>query len=292
MCPGQVSVMLTIVIFLMFTIYQVNATKTKKRIELQQYYQLPENEMPLFTTRLERLTNDEVKELGNEIERSNKNKVTIIGAVHGNEPVGYYALTDMIEKDEFRQYYNDMDFFIFSDPNHHGRVNNIRNSPWGDINRLWPKEYGPMEGLAHPVNVMLPYIDKVDLLIDVHEAVGYNRCQKSLGNTIYISDSSKKEILQPIIDELNIKLKNEWNHIPEDDSLTKCDQWDIITKLPATLNTTGTLDEYIVAIPEEFRPFYVLIEIPGQNNVQNLDKRMRTAKFLIHNIISKLDKLL
>jgi hypothetical protein len=281
MCPGRAGIIIIIGLFLVFLVHTATATK---KLELQKHYEL--KQIPVFTNRIERLSVQEMTDLDTEIEASDKYKVTLIGAVHGNEPVGYYALTEMIENNELVKYYDKTDFYIFTDPNEHGRKNNKRNSPWGDLNRLWPKEYGPMDGLAYPVKVMMPFIHKVDLVVDIHEAFGYNRCQKSLGNTMYISDPSKKAILQPIIDELNNKLRNEWDH-----GAAPCDQWDILTELPKTLNTLGTLDEYVAAIPKERRPFYILLEVPGQKDVQELDKRMRTTKFLLHNIISTLTNL-
>lgn len=272
MCPGKIgiiSIILIFLIFLIFTIHVASDTKNTLLLIHQNYY--INKQIPIYSNRIESLSNND-----------EKYKVTIIGSVHGNEPVGYHALTDMINKEEFTQYYDNADFYIFAEPNEYGIKNNTRNSLWGDINRSWPKEYGPLEEygkLIYPVKTMMPYINNVDLVIDIHEAVGYHRCQKSLGNTMYISDSSKKYLLQPIIDELNNKLKIE-NKI--------CDQWDIITELPPTLNNTGTLDEYINCIPNVNRPFYILIEIPGQNNIQPLEKRIKTAKFLIHNILSNL----
>jgi hypothetical protein len=208
----------------------------------------------------------------------NARRVTIIGSVHGNEPVGYYALSDMLDNNELNQYCNRTKFVIINDPNEHGRKHNKRNSLWGDINRKWPTTYESVGQLIYPVRTMLPYVNTSDVVIDIHEAKGYNRCQKSLGNTIYISDATKKPMFQLIIDELNKKLKNEWSN-----NNNNCDQWDIITKLP---RASGSLDEYVNIMPKDVRPCYVLIEVPGQNNIQNLARRIRTTKFLIHRILN------
>lgn len=263
MYPSKAGIIIIICLFLGFLIMSANANKNQ---ELRRYYE--DRHIHVISNRVERLTN--------------KYRVTLIGSVHGNEPAGHYALTDMSENNEFDQYDDNVDFFIFADPNEHGRKHNKRNSVWGDINRLWPKEYSLNNtDLVYPVQTMLPYINGMDVVVDIHEAVGYNRCQKSLGNTIYISDPDKKDIMQPIIDELNATLKNApgYNH---------CDQWDILTSLPSTI---GALDEYVRVIPKDIRPLYILIEVPGQNNVQALEKRIRTIKFLIHNILLVLNNL-
>jgi hypothetical protein len=237
--------------------------RNKRKVEIKQYY---EYRIPMITNRIERLSNPD------------KKRMTIIGSVHGNEPVGYHALTEMLKNNEFDQYDNKLDFTIFPDSNEHGRLNNERNSLWGDINRSWPTTYdNPITSLIPPVKLMTPHIHNVDVVIDIHEAVGFSRCTHTLGNTLFISDPTKKDILQPIIDELNERTKDD-----------KCDQWDIITCLP---RVNGALDEYVAIIPEENRPLYILIEIPGQNDFQPLSKRIVTAKFLVHNIILTMDNL-
>jgi hypothetical protein len=209
--------------------------------------------------------------------------ITIIGSMHGNEPAGHYAINSIVHNNELEKYSNIVNFYLFNDPNEYGRLDNTRNSLWGDLNRLWPHKYNKNvnnENCVYPIRVLLPYVQKADLVIDIHEAVGFNRCERSLGNTIYINKPEVYGLMQGIIDERNALNKNA--------NMDDCNRWDLKTKLPDNSTKLGVpIDQYISTIPNENRTTYILIEIPGQKDVQPLEERVELAKYFIHKIMEK-----
>jgi hypothetical protein len=215
------------------------------------------------------------------IEDTHVPNITIIGSMHGNEPAGHFAINSIIQNNELEKYSNIINFYLFNDPNEYGRLNNTRNSLWGDLNRLWPHKYNKdtnNNNYVYPIRVLLPYVQKADLVIDIHEAVGFNRCERSLGNTIYINKPSVYGLMQGIIDDRNVLNKNA--------NMDDCNRWDLKTKLPNNGTKLGVpIDQYISTIPDEDRTTYILIEIPGQNNVQPLEERVGLAKYFIHKIM-------
>ena len=103
--------------------------------------------------------------------------------------------------------------------------------------------------------------------------------KKDTENSIY-------DIMQKIIDE-----RNELNK--KEETTNVCNYWDLLKELPDNMTEVGgPIDQFIATIPEEIRPTYILIEIPGQNNIQPIRERVELAKFFIHRILENYEKFI
>lgn len=274
MCEILIGINIILLLFIIVIICRINRNKIRAI-----YIQKPIRVYSNSNSNFESEGNDKF------MDKNGKPNVMLLGSIHGNEPAGHHALNSMIKDNEFDKRRDNSNFYVIANPNEYGIKNNKRNSPWGDLNRSFPREYGPLfdNGLntgsdtEHPIKIILPYINNANFIIDVHEAYGYYGCNnRSLGNTIYISDDKYKDEMQKIVNKLNDKLNYK----------VKCKKWTILTELPETNANTGiTLDEYIKIIPEDKRPLYILIEVAGQRDIQPLEKRVKITKFLINEFL-------
>ena len=179
--------------------------------------------------------------------------VTILAGTHGNEPAPSLFLEQIVRnRDAFPR---DSQFVIVPHVNPWACRFGVR-SLWSDINRSWPS--------GHRINRRLQsLIDRSDLVIDFHEAWGFNTCQpQSLGQTIYSNHTSRR--VTRAVDALN-------------QHYSGCMQWRELDTLP---HEDGTLDNYCTArrIP------YVLVELAGQRDIVPRETRYAEMQILLREL--------
>lgn len=180
-------------------------------------------------------------------------KIGFLGGVHGNEPAGYYALVRLAEQLKTKNL--DCCVKIILLPNSSGIILNSRRGMLYDINRSFQKT---KMGLLIQPKKIADFLSDCDIILDIHEAWSWNKIDnKSVGATLMPSNSAMEKISQEIIKELNKTIIDEnkkYGLSPK----KACD-------IPRTLSCFFKDKNYI------------LMEIPGQNNIQPLEVRINHA---------------
>lgn len=180
-------------------------------------------------------------------------KIGFLGGVHGNEPAGYYALVRLVEKLKTRNV--DCCVKIILLPNSTGIILNTRRGMLYDINRSFKKT--KMNLLIQPKKIV-DFLSDCDIILDIHEAWSWNKIDnRSVGATLMPSNPAMEKISQELIRELNKTITDE-NKKYGISPKKACD-------IPGTLSCFFKEKNYI------------LMEIPGQNNIQPLELRINQA---------------
>ena len=204
--------------------------------------------------------------------------ITIIGTTHGNEPVGYHAIKELINR------LNTKDIILKKGKlilipivNYCGFRLNTRNSIlYGDINRMYKKNTTSIIN-----KTILKYAEQSDFLLDFHEGWGYHGNSNSIGSTITPSLTyDSKQIALIMKDMVNRTITSDMKKfiIRTDDSELLKNKQDYMKKT----NMSGTLSTYM----ENSKKNYILIEITGQNSIQPLELRIAQGSIFIESILS------
>jgi len=204
--------------------------------------------------------------------------ITIIGTTHGNEPVGYHAIKELINR------LNTKDIILKKGKiilipivNYCGFRLNTRNSIlYGDINRMYKKNTTSIIN-----KTILKYAEQSDFLLDFHEGWGYHGNSSSIGSTITPSLTyDSKQIALIMKDMVNRTITSDMKKfiIRTDDSELLKNKQDYMIKT----NMSGTLSTYM----ENNKKNYILIEITGQNSIQPLELRIAQGSIFIESVLS------
>jgi hypothetical protein len=181
----------------------------------------------------------------------------IIGATHGNEPAGFFALQKYIDNPpEIKS----GKITIIPSVNSCGLAINKRHNPIGDydINR----NYSSDTFLNKQIEKM---IKEADWVIDLHEGWGFHRLNnQSIGSGVYPGYSKEADKLADIlVDKVNETINEDYKKF-------------ITFNLPIV---KGSLRDYCK------NKNYILIETSGIGNVQPLPLRVSQQTLFIENII-------
>ena len=204
--------------------------------------------------------------------------ITIIGTTHGNEPVGYYAIKELINQ------LNNKDLILLKGKlilvpivNYCGFRMNTRDSIlYHDINRMYKSNTKSIIN-----KTILKYAHQSDFLLDFHEGWGYHGNSSSIGSTISPSCTSDSNQLAIIMkDMVNNTITNNIKKfiIRTDNSELLKDSVNYLKKT----NTKGTLSTYM----NNCKKNYILIEITGQDSIQPLELRMNQGNIFINSVLS------
>ena len=193
--------------------------------------------------------------------------ILILGATHGNEPVGYYAIKeymDMLNKQDIILKKGKI-IFVPS-VNYCGLKYNTRENPaYGDINRL----YNINKDMNVINKLIIKLVKESDFIIDFHEGYSFNKLNKtSLGSTITPVDSSvSNDVAKLVVSNLNANISEDYKKfdIIKDDEIKY------------------TLRDYI---SNNEKKDYILVEITGQNDIQPLELRKNQALVIISSVLS------
>lgn len=198
----------------------------------------------------------------------------ILGSVHGNEPAGThscYKLIEFIKQKKLK--IKSGSITILPLPNPVGFYLNSRyqfkldNS---DINRNFISN-----GKDRISKIILTYVNKSNFVIDLHEGWGFHKLQNSLGSTITNTNSKQaKTVAKKMVSSINKKIKHR-----------KCKFTRLIKHIDFKhCNPKGSLGCYC----QKNKINYILIEISGQNDIQNLKTRVKQDIILLCTAISTL----
>jgi len=189
--------------------------------------------------------------------------ILIIGATHGNEPSGYFAIKEYINKLNSQELILKRGKIIFIPAvNYCGlQLNNRYHNTVGDINRLYDISN------KNIINkLIIDFVDTSDFIVDFHEGYDYaNISSNSLGSTITPSENKLSEIVaNKVIENINKNIDIELKKF----------------KMNKNKNILGSLRHYSINLN------YILVETTGQNDVQPLKIRVDQCIDVINTVLN------
>jgi len=216
--------------------------------------------------------------------------ILFIGGVHGNEKSGAIYLKEYIKNVSITS----GKLTVIHTANKCGFKNNTRLVPSintyknRDINRNFPKT---LDDTARDPNSkkILEYVNDADFILDFHEGYDFHKINKSsVGSTLTSSGGCNlsENVAKYIIKILNQNINpNNKEGIPAKDR-----EWTHISSNPKSPNyisnfeIKGTLDYYCLIKNIN----YILVEITGQNNKQEMDVRLNQIDIIINSFFNYL----
>lgn len=207
--------------------------------------------------------------------------VLIVGSVHGNEPAGSLgskAISNLLNSGKLKIKRGNL--ILVTEANPCGLKLGVRGVPHRilsstyDINRNFRKadNLAYKEGGNCPISKQIASLAKEsDLVLDLHEAWGWYKENKgSMGSGIFYRYPGSKQIAETIKEEINKTIK---------DDIKKF----IATENWSQINTALEASPFV-----EDKP-YILIEVSGQNNIQDINVRKNQMEIAIITLLKKLE---
>ena len=218
--------------------------------------------------------------------------ILFLGGVHGNEKSGAVYLQKFAKDlQEGKINVDSGKIVVIHTANKCGFNNNSRYVPgleYDDINRNFPKTKD--DKCRGPISTtILKEVEKADIVFDFHEGYDFHKINKnSVGSTLTSSGGCKlsEDIAKHIIKILNQNI----NPINKEDIPVEDREWTHISsnpKSPAYISgfeIKGTLDYYCLIKNKN----YILVEITGQNNKQEMDVRLDQIDIIINSFFNYL----
>lgn len=211
--------------------------------------------------------------------------ILLLGGVHGNEKCGAVYL-QKFSKDlqEGKINVDSGKIVVIHTANKCGFNNNSRYVPgleYDDINRNFPKEKNSKECRGPISTTILKEVDKADIVFDFHEGYDYHKLNKrSIGSTLTtVGCKISNDLSEYIVKQLN-------NNIPEEHR-----KFTVISSDPKSakylkhFEIKGTLDYYCYLHDKN----YILVEITGQENKQEMDVRLNQIDIIINSLFTFID---
>jgi predicted deacylase len=193
-------------------------------------------------------------------------KIGLIGGVHGNEPAGAVALSEIISGKWALPAIGE--YIIIPEANKCGLLSSSRYQNTftnRDLNRNF-SESGPLDYNAQTV---LSAFSDCDYIIDIHEGYAFHKqTPESVGSTL-TSTPGMRIITDNAVNTINKNINENWRKF---------------TSLQENCDIKGTLS--CLALHNNRN--YVLIEVTGQNDIQPITLRVNQIKFLINNMLHQI----
>jgi len=191
--------------------------------------------------------------------------ILIIGATHGNEPSGYFAIKEYMAKLNSQELFLKRGKIIFIPTvNYCGlQLNNRNHNTVGDINRLYDITN------KNIINKLIAgFTNNTDFIIDFHEGYDYaNNSNNSLGSTITPSETILSELVSnKVVENINKDITIDYKKF----------------KINKEKNINGSLRDYAVKLKLN----YLLVETTGQNNIQPLEIRVNQCINVMNTVIN------
>ena len=219
----------------------------------------------------------------------NNKTILILGGIHGDEPAGSRAILQLM--DDINTNINIKNIklnnrlILIPYVNYCALQINKRSVPLiGDLNRKFPSTENYNENKLHPIiKQILKFTKEADFIIDFHEGWGYYKENNgSIGSTISPTNTIiSNQVTDLVYNNLN-------NNITEDNKkfTILTDDKNLIQnnteKYGKNVDIKKTLRYYANIINKN----YVLIETTGQNNIQELDIRIKQDRIVIDTILN------
>jgi predicted deacylase len=200
--------------------------------------------------------------------------IGLIGGVHGNEPAGSVALTNFL-KTKIKPIKGKI--IVIPEANHCGLQMSTRVQPFPDsknkedINRNYTKK----GGTDIKTKKILKALKECDLVIDFHEAWGYWKTTPySVGSTLIPTTTQlSTSLAEKAVSRLN-------KNITDNDK-----KFETLTQKSCTINTT------MGCHMEKNKRNYILVEVTGQEDIQQLETRVSQNNTVIYSILSDLEMI-
>ena len=212
--------------------------------------------------------------------------ILILGGIHGNEPSGSKAILQLMNDININKVKINNNRIIFVPyVNYCALQLNTRQVPFiGDLNRKFPITTNYNENDLHPIiKKILILIKQSDFIIDFHEGWGFFKDNTgSIGSTITPTNTIiSNEVAEKVYDNLNntiIDTNKKFTILIDNDDKIKnnSDKYSKNKDIKHTLRYFADLK----------KNNYILIEISGQKNIQDLDIRTSQARIVIDTVLN------
>ena len=208
-----------------------------------------------------------------------------LGGVHGNEQSGAVYLQKFAK--DLQEGNINLDsgkIIIIHTANKCGFERNSRYVPgveYDDINRNFPKEKNSKKCRGPISTTILTEVEKADIVFDFHEGYDYHKLnKKSIGSTLTtVGCKISNDLSEYIVKNLNINIPEEHRKFSVISSNPDSD------KYYTHFEIKGTLDYYCFINDKN----YILVEITGQENKQEMSVRLNQIDIIINSIFSFID---
>lgn len=218
--------------------------------------------------------------------------ILIIGATHGNEPAGYFAINNLIKDLNNKQIIlKNGKLILIPAVNYCALKLGIRFIPFiGDLNRKYPSDLNDNKSCCPITQEIINLANEADFVLDFHEGWGFNRLnKKSMGSTISPTNTQKSfDISKILLNSVNTTIDDnnkKFMILANKDLIlaNKSDKSDKSANIDYSdsINIKGTLRYYQQILNKD----YILIETTGQNNIQPLDVRIKQNNIFIYKIL-------
>jgi len=206
--------------------------------------------------------------------------ILILGATHGNEPAGYYAIKSYMNKLNSQKITLKKGKIIFVPAvNYCGLKLNTRKVPiLGDINRFYN-----YNGNHNQINsLIVKLVNKSDFIIDLHEGSYFNKLdKKSVGSTITPLNTSISNDVAKYV-KLNLN-KNITQNYKKFDIMTPNIKDHSLRHYVSNYNNHNKYNNITK------KKNYILVEVTGKFNAQPLEIRKKQGLVVISSVVSYFD---
>ncbi len=201
--------------------------------------------------------------------------IGFIGGVHGNERSGSVELLDMVRNGYFEKNLKSGSVKVIPEANRCGLFQRIRYSGVfginGDLNRKFGNDVD--NGLALYI---IRFFNDCDIVVDFHESWGWNKIDsKSIGATLTPTT--------PLSEMIANDIANNINELPEMKRIIKSDKRKSFEARPYT--DSCSIKNTLRCWMGNNKRNYLLVEIPGQRNIQPMKLRRLQVKTVVDSII-------
>jgi hypothetical protein len=216
---------------------------------------------------------------------TNNKTILIIGGIHGNEPAGSNAIVRLMNNINKNNINIKNKLILIPYANYCALQINKRTIPFiGDLNRKFPIDINYEENKLHPIiRKILLFVHEADFILDIHEGWGYYRELKgSIGSSIIPSNTQTSyDISEILYDNINETIvdNNKKFIILRDNINTNNERYGQFNKIKYSLSYYANL----------INKNYILIEISGKNDIQDINIRISQIKNIINTVLDYYD---
>ena len=210
--------------------------------------------------------------------------ILMVGATHGNEPAGHYALKNLLNN-LLNTKIKEGRLIIIPTVNYCAFQLGIRFIPFiGDLNRKYPTSLSNQTSSNKIISQIIDFVKEADFILDFHEGEDYNgRNSRSMGSTITPSNNDfSMELAIEIVKKLNENIYENYKKFKiytSNEDLIKSDSFLYIIRK----NIKGSLSYYSTILNKN----YILVETTGKTSVEPLDDRISKDSDICEIVLKK-----
>ena len=210
--------------------------------------------------------------------------ILMVGATHGNEPAGHYALKNLSRNLLLRKI-NKGRLIIIPTVNYCAFQLGIRFIPFiGDLNRKYPINLSKQTSSNKIISQIINFVKEADFILDFHEGEDYNGKDKnSMGSTITPTKNKFSiDLADDIVTELNKSIYEDYKKF----RIYTSDK-NLISSNPSLYVTQKEIKGSLSYFANILNKNYILVETTGKNKVEPLEVRVSKDNFICDMILKK-----